>query len=38
MKDTINDAKQNIKEISDNSIQRNNKTDISKVSTDKNLN
>ena len=38
MKDTINDAKQNIKEISDKSIQNNNKTDISKVSTDKNLN
>ena len=38
MKDTINDAKQNIKEISDNSIQNNNKSDISKVSIDKNLN
>ena len=38
MKDTINDAKQNIKEISDSSIQNNNKSDISKVSTDKNLN
>ena len=38
MKDTINDAKQNIKQISDSSIQNNNKSDISKVSTDKNLN